>query len=331
MFQAIEIVQCCRRGSVQVAKRELYRGSWEMLVMKMFDCILLVLGCNEKNQIPLMSTLSDLFPTAKLLLKDLVEQTGIDVSDWKNFRGGASRAAANPKYCYEWVFIKPKEFVVLNLWHDFFKERPNGEIYMHLNPREHADHVSGVERVRALRGDDALQLAVKDQLPVRVIVITGRRRGKPTEKASHVDARLLDPVSWRVTKYYPKTGDCVLTRGTEQFIDQFSILNETGGEAEKREVSGVAFVRNPYVRGNVLVRANGKCDWCGQSGFPMAGGKIYLETHHVVPLSEKGLDTESNVAALCPNHHREAHFGENRGEMRKLLLKKLADLYHKNS
>lgn len=277
-----------------------------------------------------MSTLTDLYPTDKLLLKDLVEQTGIDVSDWaKNFRGGANRAAANPKFCYEWVFIKPKEFVVLNLWHDFFEERPNGEIYLHLNTRAYADKVGGVERVRALRGDEALKLAVRDQLPVRVIVVTGRRRSKPSEKASHVSARLLDPVSWRVTKYNDKNGDSVLTRGAEQFIDQFSILNETGGQAERREISGSAFIRNPYVRTNVLMRAMGKCDWCGQLGFMMADGKIYLETHHVVPLSEKGLDSESNVAALCPNHHREAHHGKSRAEMRKVLLKKLAGLYPK--
>ena len=276
-----------------------------------------------------MSTISDLKPTAKLRLIELVEQTGIDVSDWGNMRGGASRAAGNPKYCYEWVFIKPKQFVVLNLWHDFFEERPTGEVIIKLNPRKYADQVSGVERVRALRGDDALQLAVKDQLPIRVIVITGRRRAKPTEKASRVEARLLDPVSWRVTQYDWKTGGCVMTRGAEQFLDQFSILNETGGKAERREVSGTAFVRNPFVRTNVLIRAKGKCDWCGEPGFTMPDGKIYLETHHVISLSEKGLDSESNVAALCPNHHREAHHGEKRDEIQKTLSEKLANLYKK--
>ena len=61
----------------------------------------------------------------------------------------------------------------------------------------------------------------------------------------------------------------------------------------------------------------------------MADGKIYLETHHVISLGEHGLDTESNVAALCPNHHREAHHGEKRAEMRKVLLKELADLYRR--
>lgn len=78
------------------------------------------------------------------------------------------------------------------------------------------------------------------------------------------------------------------------------------------------------VRKNALIRANGKCEWCGESGFVMADGKIYLETHHIVPLSEDGLDTEKNVAALCPNHHREAHHGVIKTEMRKKLLNLIA-------
>jgi 5-methylcytosine-specific restriction protein A len=59
----------------------------------------------------------------------------------------------------------------------------------------------------------------------------------------------------------------------------------------------------------------------------MTGGEIYLETHHVVPLSEKGADHERNVAALCPNDHREAHHGERREAIRSLLLAMLAEVY----
>jgi 5-methylcytosine-specific restriction protein A len=276
-----------------------------------------------------MSILSDLRPTAKLRLIDLVEQAGIDVSNWKDFRGGAGRAAANPKYCYEWVFKKPKEFVVLNLWHDLFEARDDGEIYINLNSRNVAEQSTGVEKLRATRGDDACQLAVKDKLPIRVIVITGRRRSRPTEKASQVKARLLDPVSWHITKYDWQTGACTITRGEEKFIDQFSIPDDTGGKPERRNVSGTAFVRNHFVRTNVLIRAQGKCEWCNEMGFIMADGKIYLETHHVVPLSGDGSDTESNVTALCPNHHREAHHGKKRDEMQKTMLKKLSDIYRR--
>src|ERR1700734_2693556 len=100
---------------------------------------------------PPIAAISDLRPTAKPRQENLVEQTGIDVSDWGNMRGGASRAACNPRYCYEWVFIKPKEFVVLNLWHRFFEERSNVEIFISFNSRKDAGQVSGVQRVRTLR------------------------------------------------------------------------------------------------------------------------------------------------------------------------------------
>jgi 5-methylcytosine-specific restriction protein A len=63
----------------------------------------------------------------------------------------------------------------------------------------------------------------------------------------------------------------------------------------------------------------------------MANGKVYLETHHVVPLHENGEDSVNNVVALCPNHHREAHHGERRAEIRRLLLSKLVGMAPNNS
>jgi hypothetical protein len=273
-----------------------------------------------------MSKLSELIPTKPQRLMDLVEAAGIDVSDWANFKGRSKMAAANPKYCYEWSFVKPKELVVLNLWHDHMKERRDGVVFMELNPRKFAAQRNGIERVRSLRTDEAIQIAVKDKLPIRVIVLGGRRRNinNPAEKASHVSKRLLDPVSWSVTAYDWKTGECTLTQGVDQFVDQFSIQQELAQKPERREVTGQAFIRSSIVRSNVLLRAKGKCEWCGESGFVMKDGKIYLETHHVIPLSEEGLDFEKNVTALCPNHHREAHHGANKDEMRKKLLSRFA-------
>jgi 5-methylcytosine-specific restriction protein A len=41
----------------------------------------------------------------------------------------------------------------------------------------------------------------------------------------------------------------------------------------------------------------------------MANGRYYLEAHHIIALSGAGRDTVDNVIALCPEHHREAHYG----------------------
>jgi predicted HNH restriction endonuclease len=62
-------------------------------------------------------------------------------------------------------------------------------------------------------------------------------------------------------------------------------------------------------------------------GFRMANGAIYLETHHVIPLSEKGLDVVWNVVAVCPNDHRIAHYGVEREAWRHRMLRHLSLLY----
>jgi 5-methylcytosine-specific restriction endonuclease McrA len=77
-----------------------------------------------------------------------------------------------------------------------------------------------------------------------------------------------------------------------------------------------------------MQRSNGSCEHCGQKGFTAISGDYYLESHHVIPLSEGGPDLESNVMALCPAHHREAHFGMERDNLRELLLEGLAKMGH---
>ena len=41
------------------------------------------------------------------------------------------------------------------------------------------------------------------------------------------------------------------------------------------------------------------------------------------------VDHEKNAAALCPNHHREAHHGERRNDIRSNLLAMLSKIYGK--
>lgn len=73
----------------------------------------------------------------------------------------------------------------------------------------------------------------------------------------------------------------------------------------------VAYLRNPDVVAERLFLANGICDAC-QKTAPFIRAKEntpYLEVHHIIPLSENGLDTVANTQALCPNCHRQAHYG----------------------
>lgn len=72
------------------------------------------------------------------------------------------------------------------------------------------------------------------------------------------------------------------------------------------------FIRNPDVVAEVLLRADGVCERCRRDApFKRAkDGMPYLEVHHKVPLADDGEDTVDNALALCPNCHRELHYGQ---------------------
>lgn len=63
------------------------------------------------------------------------------------------------------------------------------------------------------------------------------------------------------------------------------------------------------------LRANGICEGCGISApFVTGDWTPFLEVHHLTRLADDGPDTPENVAALCPNCHRRAHYGLDRFE-----------------
>jgi 5-methylcytosine-specific restriction enzyme A len=277
-----------------------------------------------------MQNLNDLRPVHKQLVIDAVRSAGIDVSDWGDYEGGEDRASTNPKYCYEWSFVEPKKVVVLNLWHQQM-EILSGAIFQKFNMREISLELGrlpgkGVWSKRATNMDVAIQNAFKDGLPVRVVVCDGPRRGtdRPITEASRVEKRQLDQIPWAVTEYNWETGDCVIVRGAspELFVDQFS-LNEDES-VKKQKIEGEAYVRDPEVRRQVRLRAQGRCELCGTRGFTMSNGRLYIEVHHVIPLSEQGPDKVENVVALCPSHHREAHHGVEALTIQNKLIEYLA-------
>lgn len=82
---------------------------------------------------------------------------------------------------------------------------------------------------------------------------------------------------------------------------------------EKIQIISVGYKRNSDVIVEALARADGVCENC-HSEAPFIRKKDdspYLEVHHKVLLSRGGEDTLENAIALCPNCHREMHFGKN--------------------
>lgn len=274
------------------------------------------------------STLHELEPKAKHRVMDLVRAAGIDVRDWGNYKRGPKYASTNPKYCYEWAFVEPGRIVVVNLWYGRLQVRRR-VIFTEFNSRESIrKHSSvpghGVWRARAEKLHSAIREAIEHNLPIRAIINEGTMRssGGTTAKASHVDYRLLDPFPWMVQSYDVKTGKYTLARGAlpGKTVDQFMLYSEAETSPDRRDVTGSTYVRNPLHRARALERAHGRCVYCGGGGITMADGRVFLETHHIIPLGIGGPDAEHNVVALCPNHHREAHFGARAQEILEVLL-----------
>lgn len=205
------------------------------------------------------------------------------------------------------------------------------------------------QAARARSFDSAVQRAFRRAQPMKLIVNEGIRRALAElgKGKSTVKLRKLDSADWFVHAYDNATGDCLLVRDTPAavskagetaaapeavsaevppvvqpakveptqpppevpaYVDQFS----APVAAAQREVMVTVRDRSAVARVRVLLRAKGVCELCGEPGFVTAAGSVYLETHHVVPLSLDGPDHESNVVALCPNDHRRAHFGSDR-------------------
>ncbi|MCW2391956.1 HNH endonuclease signature motif containing protein [Sphingobium sp. B11D3A] len=263
-----------------------------------------------------MSTLDDLRPRSKRLVFDLVAETGFDTSDWESSYRGTRSHKTNPKYCYEWAFLQPQKLIVLSLWYsDLLNE--GGRILLRANFREDATarRQQGAKRQwadRAQKLDDALSAAVRTNLAVRVILVAGKMRQKHAldGPASQVQFRELDPEPWTITAYDFATGACELTRGiaASHYVDQFDLREEDLEHPERKETMSAEYVRDPAVRRRVLARSRGRCELCGEPGFRMEGGNLYLETHHIIPLALGGLDKDDNVVALCANDHRRAHY-----------------------
>lgn len=273
-----------------------------------------------------MSILDEIKPRSKERVIDLVEKAGFDISDWANTTAHPSQ---NPKYRSEWCFTDPHRGIILNLWHPQFEEK-GGVITREGNFRDDELHLTKTNwKIKARDMDAAVKMSWERKLPIQVIMLDGdiRKLGEDTPSKPHF--RSLDKELWHVEHYNNETGAHRLVRGAQQedsFIDQFSssqpLPTPLGNKTpERKPSSSNSFPRDRKVRGWVLARAKGSCEYCGEKGFKTSSGHTYLETHHIIALCDDGPDLVTNVIALCPNHHREAHYGENSDELRQAFFK----------
>lgn len=88
----------------------------------------------------------------------------------------------------------------------------------------------------------------------------------------------------------------------------------------RSETSTTSYRRDPLVKAWVLKHANGFCENCDQAApFHSTDGAAYMEVHHVVFLSQEGVDGVENAVAVCPNCHQSFHYSSD-AEERKLRI-----------
>ena len=126
--------------------------------------------------------------------------------------------------------------------------------------------------------------------------------------------RTSGPIVGRVNGYRPvftdTNGEPCKIGHIDDAIDDIQSAEVGNPDPEYiRRMSGT-YERDARVRQLVLQRAKGRCEYCGESAFEKQNGEMFLETHHIISLSAQGRDQLNNVIALCPNHHREAHYGK---------------------
>jgi hypothetical protein len=98
------------------------------------------------------------------------------------------------------------------------------------------------------------------------------------------------------------------------------------GQAHPERISTTVstFMRDPEVKAWVLRRASGTCECCDKPApFELPDGSPYLEVHHLQKLADGGSDTVTNAAGICPNCHRELHYGKSAADRRRVLLSKI--------
>jgi len=97
----------------------------------------------------------------------------------------------------------------------------------------------------------------------------------------------------------------------DSVVNRHQRLEEADVQPKPVNVITTVYRRNPDVVAEVLERAQGMCEKCQQPApFLRAADRTpYLEVHHIITLAEGGNDTVDNAMAVCPNCHRELHYG----------------------
>jgi 5-methylcytosine-specific restriction endonuclease McrA len=198
-----------------------------------------------------------------------------------------------------------------------YKAKWGREHYAHLSKAEkQRKSKAGLDRYKSLSPEELLRRRALE----RQTYAKRKRKADLAKMSPEQREREVD----RWAKLAPEQQEAEDTLAYELHKRRTNAIDDLGTDTPDHSLSEEwSYSRDKKVRDAVLRRAKGKCELCGKPGFMTLNGKRYLETHHVIFLANQGADKLTNVIALCPNDHREAHFGKRREGIEKEMNLKL--------
>lgn len=102
---------------------------------------------------------------------------------------------------------------------------------------------------------------------------------------------------------------------TPEAVTRLEAVEHGADPTRKKRIS--TYIERGPVGGLVKAARRGRCQICEALGaesiaFTKKDGSPFSEAHHVFPVAKlrKGSLSAQNIMVLCPNHHREVHYGD---------------------
>jgi hypothetical protein len=266
--------------------------------------------------------LSELLPTGREAVMDLVKRAGIDVSAWHFTADGRAvdNPRANPSFCYDWSFGSPEERYVVCLWHGNLEEGGDWIVSNcgaggHRKLLEQLRDVRGIDgrqrsrliqQIRRAREfEEALEQSWRRNLPLRVIINAGGQRlpEEIADRASNVELRALDDQPWYIHSHHPDEGRWLLVRsvpfGARDGEDDQPEDDDGSPGADDVRRMGTIKIR----RGQAEFRASLIGAYAGRCA--VTGSRIVdlLEAAHILPHAEGTNYRASNGLLLRADIH----------------------------
>lgn len=119
----------------------------------------------------------------------------------------------------------------------------------------------------------------------------------------------------------------------DNFVYESNLKDNINDKIEYITIKGTKIKRDAKKVKQALYRANYKCeiDSLHKTFTRKKDGLDYTEAHHLIPLSAQddfcqSLDIFANIVSLCPNCHKEIHYGNSENMIKKLYNQRIKQL-----